>query len=108
MKRRILIALSLAVSLFLLAGCFQAIGGTHKVSVRSEKSNSTAETKTTTNELVVEPLMIVNILSIRSVRLEAGSLTLTVIGPDGDTVWEKTFTAPATFQREVKLDVLTG
>jgi hypothetical protein len=108
MRKRILVAIMLAGGLFLLAGCSASVGGIRQVSERSEKSNFADDTKVYETELVIEPSMAFHTLSIRSLRLDAGGLKLTLTGPADSVVWEQAFTAPETFQREMKLDLLAG
>jgi hypothetical protein len=47
-------------------------------------------------------------LSIRRIKLTAGQLTLTLVGPDESVAWEQTYVAPADVRRDLTPDSLTG
>ena len=108
MKRSLFVVISLVGALLLLPGCSSYINGTQQKTTRSFKSNFTADAKTSETELVVEPLMVLHTLSIRSLRLSTGNLTLSLLAPDGTIVWERTFTAPTNFHRDLTLDSIKG
>jgi hypothetical protein len=91
-----------------LPGCSSSVNGTSQISTRSEKSTFTAKTMTQETELIIEPSMAFHTLSIRRIKLTAGQLTLTLVGPDESVAWEQTYVAPADVRRDLTPDSLTG
>ena len=108
MKKGGVIALLLAGALLALTGCSSTLNGTSQVSTRSEKSTFDAATEIKETEIIIEPGMVFHTLLIRKIRLTAGTLKITLIGPDGSVVWEQTFSDSADFKRDLTLDALQG
>src|SRR4030042_6099754 len=108
MKKGGVIALLLAGALLALTGCSSTLNGTSQVSTRSEKSTFDAATEIKETERIIEPGMVFHTLLIRKIRLTAGTLKITLIGPDGSVVWEQAFTDSADFKRDLTLDALQG
>ncbi|GEM_PF-3120052 len=108
MNKHVIITLFFAGALVALTGCSSTLNGTSQVSTRSEKSTFDAATEIKETEIIIEPGMVFHTLLIRKIRLTAGTLKITLLGPDESIVWEQTFADSADFKRDLTLEALPG
>jgi hypothetical protein len=104
--RLLQVALLAILLVVLVQGCSRA--GTRSTASSTSRSDFTAETILYVDELEVRAEMNSNVLTIESIRLDTGQLTLRLVKPDGQIQWEEVHVAPADYQHTFELDVTPG
>ena len=99
------VAIVLAMS---LVACSFAGSGTRMNSEQSSRSDFEDRTEVTTGEMEIQPGMIENVVTIRQMVLQTGSITITLYRPNGGVFWTRTFTAPVDTSDIIKMDLDLG